>query len=128
MTKPIYIQGEELSPRAMMMSLANLHGVGDELAEALRGKPEVLPPHQGLGHLLISARKASGQSIEEVHHRSRISRSQLSFYERGHHKNPGLRTIQALSYGYRIPFAMVLIAALWDIRPRARVRKRSRPK
>ena len=47
--------------------------------------------------------------------RSGISRSQIQFYEAGKQKSPGIRTVHALSYGYRLPFAEVVIAVLHDM-------------
>jgi len=80
----------------------------------------------GLAPLLTKTRRRSGITIFQVFERSGISRSQLSFYENGQQKNPGLRTIQALSHGYRIPFALVLIATFNDIHPGQKIRKRRR--
>lgn len=125
--KTTYIIGEELTPRTFLLSMAAMYGIKEEVQRLLDERPEIEAPINGLGHLLSSVRRESGLSIGEVHARSSISRSQLSFYERGSQKNPGLRTIQALSFGYRTPFALVLMAALWDIRPRAKVRIRKRP-
>lgn len=123
-----YRVGEELSPRALFLSLAEYHGLRPEVASLLREIGDLRPDRfgKGLAPLLTDARKRHGLTILQVFERSGISRSQLSFYENGHQKNPGLRTIQALSYGYRIPFALVLIATLNDIRPRANIRRRRR--
>lgn len=127
MTEPIYRIGAELTPRALLLFLAEAHGIHNDVRDLLDGVPEIEAPRMGLGALLHEKRKRASLTIEEVHDRSRISRSQLTSYERGQQKNPGLRTLQALSYGYRIPFAYVVMAALWDIRPRAKIKTRRRP-
>lgn len=128
MTNTVYRSGEELTPETLLLSLARMHGLESEVRGLLSDKavPKLQPPVDGLGPLLTRTRMQTGITVEEIHKRSSISRSQISFYERGYQKNPGLRTIQALSYGYRLPFSQVMMAVLWDIRPRAKIRKRNR--
>ena len=122
-----YRVGMETSPTHMMLALAEMHGLRDEVQALVDGLPEATEPDVGeLGLLLRRHRNAYGYKIKDVHERSNISRSQLSFYESGQTKNPGLRTIQALAYGYRLPFIRVLMASLSEIHPRMSVRKRIR--
>ena len=98
--------------REMLLALAIFHGVPDEVAEAVKGKPS--PRFQRLDALLRDARVAQGLRLSDIHDRCGLSKSQLSFYENGQAKNPGLRTIRTLAYGYRLPLARVLISALQD--------------
>lgn len=124
-----YRIGAETNPTSMLLALAAVHGVEAEVSEALDSLPE--GAHFGeveyLGPLLRKHRQARGMTRKEVHARSNISLSQISFYEsEGNIKNPGLRTLQALAYGYRIDFVRIMIAALREINPRMSVRKRPR--
>lgn len=122
--EPPFIRGEELHPTALFLSLARYHGIEPEVEALLDGRPKLdVDALPGLGEMLLTARRRAHLTIIQVFQRSGISRSQLSFYESGRQKNPGLRTIQALSYGYRIPFALLLTAALRDILPRYRPRE-----
>ena len=125
-----YIVGEELTARTLFLSLAEYHGLRPEVTELLRSIGDLRPEHKvrnGLGPMLKEARRRNSITILQVFERSGISRSQLSFYENGQQKNPGIRTIQALAYGYRLSFASVLIATLSDIRARKATRVRKRP-
>jgi hypothetical protein len=127
---PPYVIGEELEAKHLLLSLADMHGIRPEVAQLVKGIGDLRPVNpaaRGLGPLLVEARKRSGMTIYQVYGRSGISRSQLAFYENGMQKNPGIRTVQALAYGYRLPFALILLATLMDIRPRAKIRKRNRP-
>lgn len=101
--------------KELFIQLAIMYGIEDQIAALLHDRPA--PEPIGLGPLLRQARHAAGGTIAGTHKRSGISRSQLSFYELGQQWSPGIRTIQALSYGYRIPFALVLAAALNDAGP-----------
>lgn len=112
----------------MLVTLAAYHGLGPEV-EILLEKNRVGNPtiHQrGLSYILTKARTMHSMTIPQVHKRSGIAQSQLNFYESGKQKNPGLRTLKALSYGYRIPFMLLVIAAMQDITPRTKIRKRRR--
>jgi hypothetical protein len=123
-----YRVGTEANPDTMLLSLAEWHGLRDEVQAILEDNDGgVFVRHVGLGELLRRQRETRGYKVREIHARSNISKSQLNFYESGFSKNPGLRTIQALSYGYRLPFIRVLMASLYDINPRMNVRKRSKP-
>lgn len=122
-----YRVGVETSPTAMLLALAEAHGIREEVAELVTAKAQrVAYEDDELGPLLSRHRKAYGYTMHDVHERSRISRSQISFYEGANAKNPGLRTVQALAYGYRLPFIRVMMAALNEINPRMNVRKRMR--
>lgn len=92
----------------MLLALAIFHGV----EEAVQGRPS--PRFQRLGPLLRQARRRQGVGIEVIHQRCGISRSQLFFYETEHAKNPGLRVLQALARGYRLPLMRVLLSAMRD--------------
>lgn len=120
-----YRIGTETNPTSMLLALARIHGVHDEVEKLLEMK-NATPrgAKDELGPLLRRQRNTLDWRIRDVHERSNISCSQLSFYESGDTKNPGLRTIQALSYGYRLPFIVTLMAALREINPRMSVRKR----
>lgn len=112
-------QDEGLHPTSLFLSLARFHGLEAEVSALLYGRPKLVPDDTtSFGDMLLQARRRQGATIFQVFERSGISRSQLSFYETGQQKNPGLRTIQALSRGYQIPFVVLLIAALRDIQPR----------
>lgn len=101
--------------RELFIQLAIMHGIGDEVRALLKDRPP--PPAIGLGPYLTQRRAASGGLLLQIHKRSGISRSQLTLYEHGQQWSPGIRTIQALSYGYRVPFAEVLAAAMTDAGP-----------
>lgn len=102
-----------ITPRELFLQMAVHYGIGPEVAALLKGRP--VPRQEGLGPTLRNARLSLGGTIHRVFIRSGISRSQLSFYELGGQKNPGVRTIQALSYGYRLPFAKIIMAVLYDM-------------
>ena len=121
-----FITDEELDPRRMLMTLATYHGIGPEVEVLLDTKGTSSPKvhHGGLAELLIRSRTLKKMTISTIHRRSGITRSQLGFYESGGQKNPGLRTLRALSYGYRIPFMLVIMAAIQDITPRAQPKRR----
>lgn len=122
-----YRVGAETNPTAMLLALAEAHGIQEQVAKALADTSGKVA-HRGeeLGPMLRRHRDVYGILIKEVHARSNISRSQLSFYESGMAKNPGLRTLQALAYGYRLPFIRLLMASLNEINPRMSVRNRDR--
>ena len=102
-----------ITPRQLFLEMAVYYGIGPEVAAMLKGKPE--PAQAGLGPTLRRARHGWGGTISRVFERSGISRSQIQFYEAGKQKSPGIRTVHALSYGYRLPFAEVVIAVLHDM-------------
>lgn len=127
MSEDVFITGEELNPRRMLVTLASYHGIGPEVEMLLAAKSDAslnTIHSKGLAYLLTKTRTLNGMTIPQVHARSRVAQSQLNFYENGQQKNPGLRTLCALSYGYRIPFTLLLIAAIQDITPRSKIRKR----
>lgn len=98
--------------REMLLALAIFYGIHTDVAEMLKGQPS--PRFQKLGPMLRQARHAQELTLPEIHERCGVSRSQLSLYETGRSKNPGLRTLQLLAFGYRLPFARILLAALQD--------------
>lgn len=110
----------------MLLTLAVYHGIGPEVEVLLdtKGTPSPSIHNIGLAALLVKARTLKRMTISTIHRRSGITRSQLGFYESGGQKNPGLRTLRSLSYGYRIPFMLVLMAAINDITPRAQPKRR----
>lgn len=110
--KPVF---NPANAESLFLDLALLYGIREEVRELLSGAECSIDPDMTMGRRLRQARESQGMTLRQTHARSGISKSQLFFYEDGRQKNPGLRTIQALSYGYRIPFAIVLIAALQDI-------------
>ena len=121
-----FITDEELDPRRMLMTLATYHGIGPEVEILLDTKGTPSPPmHKGgLAGLLVRARTLRKMTVVDIHKRSGIAKSQIGFYESGGQKNPGLRTLRSLSYGYRIPFMLVIMAAIQDITPRAQPKRR----
>lgn len=123
-----YRVGMESSPTAMLLALADMHGIKAEVSKLVDDAPDEDMPDgsEELGNLLRRHRQAYNLKRKDVQSRSNISRSQLLFYESGQVKNPGLRTVQALAYGYKLPFIRVLLAALTEISPRMNVRKRNR--
>ena len=100
--------------REFLLALAIFHGVHNEVAEAVKGKPS--PRFQSLGQLLRSTRLRQGRTIQDVHAACGVSRSQLSFYENGNAKNPSVRVLTQLAVGYRLPLARVLLAAVNEVR------------
>ena len=95
----------------MLLALAEHHGIGEEVAAAVKGKRG--PKREKLGPMLKAARLARGDNIKRVHERCNLARSTISDLENDESRAaPGIRTIQALSYGYRVPFIRVLLAAL----------------
>jgi len=104
--------GIKMTPRALLLELAAYHGIGEEVAALLQDRPDPLP--KSLATLLSTTRARTASTILATFQRSGVARSQISFYESGLQKNPGVRTIQALSYGYRLPFAQVLAAIMHD--------------
>lgn len=102
-----------ITPRQLFLQMAVHFGIGREVAALLQDRPA--PEQPGLGPTLRNGRYAWGGTIHGCFVRSGVSRSQLSFYENGGQKNPGVRTIQALSYGYKVPFAAIIMAVLADM-------------
>ena len=123
-----YRVGEELHPRTLFLSLAEHYGLRPQVAGLFDDVGDLHPdaPDEPLGTLLLRTREAQNMTLKDVHARCGISRSQLSFYETGIQKNPGIRTIQAIAYGYRLPFALVLVSILNEIYPRKQPRQRRR--
>lgn len=121
---PIYRIGAETNPRGMLVALAHIHGIGPQVEKLLENDdlPDVMVKDMSL--LLTSQRKLLNLSAQDVHTRCNISRSQVGHYEGGNSKNPGLRTLAALSYGYKLPFVQLLLSALQEVQPRATPRKR----
>ncbi len=94
----------------MFLDLAEAHGFRDEVEALLEGRQG--PPPEDLSLMLRKHRAKTGITRTETHQRSNISRSRLSQIECGHTRHIGLRTLQAIAYGYRLPFIRVLLAAL----------------
>ena len=93
----------------MFLDLAGAHGFRDEVEALLKGRHG--PPPEPLHELLETHRAATGLTLEDVHRRSNISRSRINQIEHGQSNRVGLRTLQALAYGYKLPFTRVLLAA-----------------
>lgn len=127
--------------RDMLLGLARAYGVGDDVADLIEFAPD--PDVPTLADLLRTAREEKGLTLENVNKRCGLSRSQLSYYETGIHKNPGIRTCKQLAKGYGLPLAAVLLSLYREIRlptthyertqrlrfaPGAKVRRRRRKK
>ncbi|WP_299376010.1 helix-turn-helix transcriptional regulator [uncultured Tateyamaria sp.] len=95
----------------ILLQLAGIHSLRDEVRAALNGKG-TKPKPQTLAQLLPAQRIRKGWELKRICERSNLSRSQVSGLEDGTHTEPGLRTIQALAYGYALPFHLVLLAAM----------------
>lgn len=110
---------------ALFLSMAEQHGIEPEVRALLDeiGDLRPAPRRVSLARLLSETRARKQMPLPEIHRRSLISRSQLSFYETGQQKNPGLRTMHALAVGYQIPFSAVLMAMLNDMIPLPRASK-----
>lgn len=104
--------------RDMLLGLADQHGLGDEIAKLLKGRRR--PRRQVLSCLLKQRRRELGWNVDKIHERTNLSRSQIAGLETGRHTTPGLRTVQALSYGYRISFAALIVAVLEEQDARTR--------
>ncbi|MGR3366049.1 MAG: helix-turn-helix domain-containing protein [Sagittula sp.] len=105
-----------MTPKEMLLAVANVYGIRDEVAELVADKPDAYTP-DSLSNLLRTSREAMGLQRETIHFRGGLSRSQISYYENKHSKNPGLRSLTALADGYGLPLWLVLCTALGDIRP-----------
>lgn len=110
--KPVF---NPASAESLFLDLALLYGIREEVRELLSVAECSIDPDITMGQRLRQARESQGMTLRQTHARSGISKSQLFFYEEGRQRNPGLRTIQALSYGYRIPFGELLVICLQDI-------------
>lgn len=100
-----------VSPTDLIQTLANLCGIGPEVAELLADRN--LVPGGSLAPMLIRARKRLGITMSQMHRRSGITRSQLLFYEKGSHL-PNARTALQLAKHYGLPVELVLQATLRD--------------
>jgi transcriptional regulator with XRE-family HTH domain len=97
----------------MMLALAVSQGIGPEVAELAKRKRGQRSP--SLRVLLSAHRIRTGMLLSDVQKRSNLARSTLNDLEEGHKTSAGIRTLQAISYGYRLPFVRVLMAALKDM-------------
>ena len=98
----------------MLSDLAELHGIGPEVAHLLQGRPrQRIRP---FNELLVRRREALCWTRRDVHRRCHIALSTISQFENGHAKSIGIRTLHALAYGYRLEFHILLIAALRDLK------------
>lgn len=96
-----------------MLALAVAQGIGPEVADMAKGKRGQRSP--SLRVLLSAHRIRTGMLLADVHERSNLALSTLNALEQGYQTSAGVRTLQALSYGYRIPFVRILMAALKDL-------------
>lgn len=124
--EPTFRYGEELNPLHLLLSLSDYYGIRPSVEKILEEIDDMRPAKKiaGLSSILTAVRLRNGDTLTKVSERSNISRSQLAFYETGRQKNPGVRTMQALSYGYKIPFSLILLSTMQDIYPRANIRSR----
>lgn len=102
----------ECEPRAMLLALAEYHGMGREVRELVKDVPEPKLTQAPLSKLLPMVRKLSGKNSVDVSLRCSISRAQLGALEARDPKNLRLSTLQELARGYGLPFMVVLVAAL----------------
>jgi transcriptional regulator with XRE-family HTH domain len=95
----------------MLMALAIMYDIEGEVREALAGQVE---PHLTgtLGEILKQSRQVSGLSIQQVHERSGVARSQIQILEHDRSKNPGVSLLQKVAHGYGLPFYVVLMGAM----------------
>lgn len=98
----------------MFLMLAHVHGIGPEVAAKLPGAKVPNVPEVGLADLLRRRRAELGWTMHTIRDRSGISNSSLRSYEAGEMTTPGVRTIQALAYSYRLPFIHVVLASMRD--------------
>jgi transcriptional regulator with XRE-family HTH domain len=122
---PAWVKRES-HPKALLLTLATLFGIREEVKAALGAKRGPLLTG-GLAMMLRRARTMEAMTIEDVHRRSGLSRSQISYIETGQAENIGIATMQNLAVGYGLPFYVVLLAAMRDgdaIREQARERTR----
>lgn len=109
----------------LFLSLAEMMGIRPEVQRLLHDAGDMRPHgiNLPLSELLTNARMRKNLSIPQINARTGLSRSQLNFYESGHQKNPGLRTIHALAWGYELPLGLVLLSTLHDMIPLPKVKK-----
>lgn len=112
--KPIYDRIPDTDiPRAMLLELARLHGIGPEVAEALKAK-EAAGAYglrtMKLSRVLCIAR--AGRSRLTVAEASDTVPSIITSMENGLSKNLRLDTTFKLARGYRVPWLILISAAL----------------
>ncbi|WHZ37501.1 helix-turn-helix domain-containing protein [Sagittula sp. MA-2] len=105
-----------MTTKEMLLAIASVYGIREEVAALVADRPDTYTP-DSLPDLLRTSRAATGLQRETIHFRCGLSRSQISYYENKHSKNPGLRSLTALADGYGLPLWLVLCTALRDIRP-----------
>lgn len=122
--------GDPLTPQGMLMELARHHGIAPEVEHALSETDYRAIDLGGmsLADLLTKARTMQNRSLPQVQRKSGLSISQLKYYENGFQKNPGVRTLHCLAFGYSLPFVTVLLATIRDTMPKqlTQVRRRTR--
>lgn len=107
---PPYMQRQS-HPHSMLTALAIMYDIDGEVRAALAERVE--PKLSGtLGEILKQSRKVSGLTVQAIHRRSGISRSQLQMIEADEAKNPGVSLLQRTAHGYGLPFIVVLLGAM----------------
>lgn len=100
-------------PRAMLLDLAESFGIRDDVAAALRQKEAAGKfglRNMILGRVLVVAR--AGRSGLSVAQACDTSPSIITAFEEGVSKNLRLDTTLKLAKGYRVPFLILICAAL----------------
>lgn len=110
--------GPETHPTQLLVKLGEAHGVRAEVLAALNEKRQPAKPYPGgLPQLLRTQRDRTGLSVNDVHERSGMSKTQINVYETDPLRNPSLKTLLKIAYGYRLPFLDVMLATITDIVP-----------
>ncbi|WP_300532839.1 hypothetical protein [uncultured Mameliella sp.] len=98
----------DANARLMLLTMAQIHGIRDEVAALLEDCPEL--PEESLADLCREARAATGFSKSHIARRGNLARSSLDRVEGEGCPQAGIRTLQQISYAYRIPFVRVVLA------------------
>ena len=101
--------------REILLALADLHGVRNQIAALLVDKPDPANSQEVLPVLLRASRHRLGLTIMGMSAKCGLSRSVLSCFEVGTficYKNPRFQSMLKLAYGYEIPFPIVVASAM----------------
>ncbi|MEO0485153.1 MAG: hypothetical protein AAF092_04500 [Pseudomonadota bacterium] len=103
----------EPGPRDVLLDLAALYGVRDEVAALVRDRaePKLYPD---MPRLLRAAKRISGLTIPELSERGGYSRSLVKDRLNISPKNVGVRTLADLSTAFSIPLGLLFAQALKD--------------
>ncbi|WP_415920580.1 hypothetical protein [Tateyamaria sp. SN6-1] len=104
----------EQNPRTVLLDLAALYGVKEEVAALIESKPD---PRlfSGMPQMLQSAKRVKGLSNNKLADRAGVAHSLIGDRLRHAPKNPGVATLSDLSRGFGVPYGLLLCQALKDL-------------